>query len=184
MHDMQCASVLYTRQPGCTALHDCHVNGIWNTGACQYVVRWHKRSYMLLCTILTGVLTFSMAADMATIDPMYQYSLPWYINLFVSSVHAAPTSEDVPTQLQSIHDHFTYSLYCNVCRSLFEKDKLLFAFLLCTRILGSNGKVDAKEWLFLLTGGLGEIYMYQTQVPSACGELHKSCSRSHLQCMQ
>lgn len=45
-------------------------------------------------------------------------------------------------------------LHC--CRSLFEKDKLLFAFLLATRILGSHGQLQSEEWMFLLTGGLGE----------------------------
>jgi hypothetical protein len=40
-------------------------------------------------------------------------------------------------------------------RSLFEKDKLLFAFLLCSRIMESKGNVDPAEWMFLLTGGLG-----------------------------
>jgi dynein heavy chain len=42
-----------------------------------------------------------------------------------------------------------------VCRSLFEKDKLLFSFLLCTRIFGAKGEIDSAEWMFLLTGGLG-----------------------------
>ena len=40
---------------------------------------------------------------------------------------------------------------------MFEKDKLLFAFLLCSRILESRGEIDADEWMFLLTGGLGSV---------------------------
>lgn len=40
-------------------------------------------------------------------------------------------------------------------RSLFEKDKLLFAFLLASRIRQAKGALDSSEWMFLLTGGLG-----------------------------
>jgi hypothetical protein len=40
-------------------------------------------------------------------------------------------------------------------RSLFEKDKLLFAFLLASRIRQAKGALDSSEWIFLLTGGLG-----------------------------
>ena len=44
-------------------------------------------------------------------------------------------------------------------RSLFEKDKLLFAFVLASKLMMDSGKMDPTELRFLLTGGvaLGDL---------------------------
>ncbi len=47
-----------------------------------------------------------------------------FVNLFVMSIDNADQSAVLDTRLGNLIAHFTYSLYCNVCRSLFEKDKV------------------------------------------------------------
>ncbi|KAI9224417.1 dynein heavy chain and region D6 of dynein motor-domain-containing protein [Blastocladiella britannica] len=98
---------------------------------------------------------FFVVADMANIEPMYQYSLSWFLGLYMSSIHDSDRSPDLAVRLESLRNHFTYSLFCNVCRSLFKKDKLLYAFLTAIGIGRGMGDVDPVEWTFLLTGTVG-----------------------------
>ncbi len=84
---------------------------------------------------------------------MYQYSLNWYLNLFNRAIDSAEESKKVQQRTKNIVNTFLYSLYRNVCRSLFEKHKLLFSFLLCLKVLQGRNQIDAIELRFLLTGG-------------------------------
>ncbi|KAG6609730.1 Axonemal dynein heavy chain [Phytophthora cinnamomi] len=95
---------------------------------------------------------FFCIADLTVIDPMYQYALEWFINLFVFSISRAESSSVLATRLDNLNDAFTFILYQNVCRSLFEKDKLLFAFLLAIKILVGNGTIDSGELRYFFTG--------------------------------
>ena len=108
---------------------------------------------------------FFCIADLANIEPVYQYSLSWFIALFVSSIVNSEKGRDVAKRLENLDEHFTYSLYRNVCRSLLEKDKLLFSFLLTSRIMGGKNLIDQSEWFYLLTGGMGMDNPHENPAP-------------------
>ncbi|XP_048589777.1 dynein axonemal heavy chain 3-like isoform X2 [Nematostella vectensis] len=101
----------------------------------------------------SSILFFTISS-LANIEPMYQYSLTWFMNLYLQSINNSERSPDLNRRIRNLNDHFSYSVYVNVCRSLFEKDKLLFSFLLCIGIQQGIGKINEQEWRFLLTGGV------------------------------
>jgi len=102
-------------------------------------------------------LIFFCITDLSNVDSMYQYSLQWYANLFTMGIDNAPKSSVIDTRIKNIIGYFTESLYENVCRSLFERHKLLFSFMLCMKILFGNGEVDPQAWRYLLAGATGDI---------------------------
>lgn len=76
--------------------------------------------------------------------------------LFDHTIANATKSDKLEVRLKNLNKFFTYFLYCNICRSLFEKDKLLFAFTLCATILQYQDKMDPAEFRFLVTGGVAD----------------------------
>ena len=102
--------------------------------------------------------------DLSQVDPMYQYSLQWFVSLFLTAVENAPVpdadlseEDSLQMRLTYLKECFTESFYININRSLFEKHKTLFSFILCISILQGDGLIDEGEWRFLLSGATGKI---------------------------
>ena len=103
-------------------------------------------------------LLYFCICSLAGVEPMYQYSLPWFQALFVSAVRNSPPGKGdsdaakVEDRIRVLNEWFTYSIYKNVCRSLFEAHKPLFSLLMAVNILQGDGAIDSNEWRFLLSG--------------------------------
>ncbi|XP_017878877.2 dynein heavy chain 3, axonemal [Ceratina calcarata] len=113
-----------------------------------------------------GSVLFFCISELTNIDPMYQYSLPWFIHLYEMSIANSEKSKDLAQRIHSLNTYFTASIYRNVCRSLFEKDKLIFSFVLCVGLMRARDDVEEELWTFLLTGDVALDNPYPNPDPS------------------
>jgi dynein heavy chain len=102
-------------------------------------------------------LLYFVIADLGEVDPMYQYSLQWFTQLFVRGIAAAKPANQIDARIVNLNDCFTLSVYNNICRSLFERHKLLFSFILCVKILQGDDLIDGIQYRFLLSGISPEV---------------------------
>lgn len=92
--------------------------------------------------------------DMASLDPMYQYSLDWFVELFNQSIDQSEKSDNHNERIRHVNDHFSYKIYNQMCRSIFERHKLLFSFLLAINLMKHHKEISNDEWLFFLASGV------------------------------
>lgn len=78
-----------------------------------------RREYQVVAAYST--ILFFIIDSLTNIDPMYQYSLTWFINLFISAIKNSPKSNIIQERTQFLITYFTYFVYVNICRGLFEK---------------------------------------------------------------
>jgi dynein heavy chain len=83
----------------------------------------------------TSSVLFFVLDALRHINPMYQYSLEWFTDLFTDAMLEAEPSPTTTTRCNNITSHFIDSLYRRVSRSLFQEDRILFSFYLCIQLL-------------------------------------------------
>ncbi|KAJ3375748.1 Dynein heavy chain 2, axonemal [Allomyces arbusculus] len=106
--------------------------------------------------------------DLSSVDPMYQFSLESYVELFEKSIGKSKKSDDIQQRIEFLNQYHTYAVYKYACRGLFEKDKLLFSFHMAAKILLNAGKLHKDLYEFFLRGGI--IFDRDAQAPNPCTE--------------
>ncbi|CAF1493626.1 unnamed protein product [Rotaria magnacalcarata] len=97
-----------------------------------------------------AAILFFVLQDLTSIDPMYQYSLDAYIQLFVLSIEKSPRSLKLNERIEKLNDYHTYTVYKYGCRSIFERHKLLFSFHICTKLMDAENRINHDEYQFLI----------------------------------
>ena len=104
------------------------------------------------CALRAAALYFVLS-DLAMVDPMYQFSLDAYQELFLNSIAKSTKSDTIAERIKNLNDFHTYAVYKYTSRGLFEKHKLLLSMQLCVKILRTANAVNMTEWTYLLRGG-------------------------------
>lgn len=118
-----------------------------------------------------GSILYFVIADLALIDPMYQYSLEFFARLFNRRLDKSEKSDVLDTRLAILIKDVTESFFTNICRGLFERDKLLYAFLNASSILKRAGDISIDEWNFFLRGSATDFSAQEKTVDYVSQEL-------------
>ncbi|KAH7827202.1 dynein haevy chain 9, inner dynein arm 5 [Monocercomonoides exilis] len=99
-----------------------------------------------------GAVLYFAIVDLALLDPMYQYSLQYFVSIFRLAMNEAQHSSKLSVRLTALKDTLTELIYSNVCRGLFEKHRILFSFFITIQIKRKEGIINDTEWSVFLRG--------------------------------
>ncbi|XP_074520194.1 dynein axonemal heavy chain 6 [Halichoeres trimaculatus] len=124
-----------------------------------------------------GSVLYFVIAGLSEIDPMYQFSLKYFKQLFNSTIEVSEKSDIFEERLRILLDQILFNSYTNVSRGLFEQHKLIYSFLLCVEVMRECGKISDAEWQYFLRGAapLEKEYPEKPDVPWLSNVQWKTC---------
>ncbi|XP_047601385.1 dynein axonemal heavy chain 6 isoform X2 [Lutra lutra] len=102
-----------------------------------------------------GSVMYFVIASLSEIDPMYQYSLKYFKQLFNTTIETSLKTDDLQQRLEILLEQTLLTAYVNVSRGLFEQHKLIYSFMLCIEIMRQQENLTDAEWNFFLRGSAG-----------------------------
>jgi dynein heavy chain len=110
-----------------------------------------------------GAVLFFVITELSTINPMYEYSLSAFLEVFNSSLKKSKPDPVLSKRLVKIIDTLKYSVYNYTCTGLFEKHKLMFSFQMTIKLMEADDKIDQNELNFFLKG---DISLDEPEIPN------------------
>lgn len=101
-----------------------------------------------------GAILFFLLSDMATVNPMYQYSLNSYLEVFSYSLRRSLPDTALVKRLANIIGTLTKNVYDYGCTGIFEKHKLLYSFQMTIKLELSEKRVSLPQVDFFIKGNV------------------------------
>ncbi|CAH0547855.1 unnamed protein product [Brassicogethes aeneus] len=102
-----------------------------------------------------GSVLYFVVAGLSEIDPMYQYSLKYFSQIFNNVIVTSAKNKDLNLRLQTLYQEITLAVYTNVSRGLFERHKLVYSFMLNIAIYQEKKIINEVQLNYLLRGPIG-----------------------------
>ncbi|ORZ35435.1 dynein heavy chain and region D6 of dynein motor-domain-containing protein [Catenaria anguillulae PL171] len=99
-----------------------------------------------------GAILYFVLAELSVINPMYEYSLAAFLEVFNSSLDKSKPDPVLSKRLAKIMDTLKYAVYNYACTGLFERDKLMFSLQMTLKLMEGEDQLDATELDFFLKG--------------------------------
>lgn len=97
-----------------------------------------------------GMIIFFCCENLTKINKIYEYSLTWYNKMYLRAIEHSQKSTFVEQRIDNVIEQLNLIIYSNVCRGLYEKDKLIFSFLLSIAILKKDKKINESHLFYFI----------------------------------
>ncbi|MCI4395052.1 hypothetical protein PGIGA_G00176030 [Pangasianodon gigas] len=121
--------------------------------ATELMINTAREKYRPVAT--RGSVMYFVIASLSEIDPMYQFSLKYFKQLFNNTIETSEKNSELSMRLQILLDSTLLSMYTNVSRGLFEQHKTIYSFMLCVEIMMQREEISPQEWFYFLRGAGG-----------------------------
>ncbi|XP_052869496.1 dynein axonemal heavy chain 6 [Anopheles cruzii] len=99
-----------------------------------------------------GAILYFVVASLSEIDPMYQFSLRYFTQVYCSVIEQPHGKKELPERLAGLLSDITFTVFANICRGLFEKHKLICGFLIAFAISKEAQQFSDEEFSFIVRG--------------------------------
>ena len=71
-----------------------------------------------------GSILYFVVSDFGSVDPMYQYSLSYFKEVFAQTVTSAEKADELDKRIAILVEATTRTMFVMICRGLFEQHKV------------------------------------------------------------